>query len=529
MAQRYVAGRPGNENDVDTTQAGEGTAAVSTLPDELTTPLLDDGPEAEDQEPSKIDNGSSETGSGTPAKSPTKTNVAPGHKPTLSTISGSTVVALHDAEKVDADEQGHEQVHDTVSMSPGGGPTGSELDPVAEEDLHEHTEQRQPQQRGPRKHHCPTQEAIAEGRRIYIGNLKFTLDHNNIVALLEKVRWYKPDCCCIYVPPPSRSKNPKTKPDHRNRGYCFVTYEDSCSAHAAMQKINHLEYEGRKLVSRYCLPKGMTYSEFLEHQRLIQQGGIPSGEGNCTGKPGSPSSGSSEQIPKKPRAPPYFYPHPYYDGQYPAVGFIPHPSQCFYWYSMGMTEYNPLLYPYAPPAIDPRAAPLDTPAESQGTVPGEVDMAKGSEGGNGNGSGDGDGDGVLDNNRDDIYRPPNNSTQADGRTIEVLNLPVITGASRDFKTYIQSMLMNMDLKVTGVSEPIYQYSPERPSSPVIEVSGGTFTATYHGCPRFYCYVQLGSKEDAEKASKVFQGMEIKPGGNGRQCRVNKEWKLHGSD
>lgn len=417
-----------------------------------------------------------------------------------------------------------------------------------EEDLPEHKEQQQ-QHHAPRKHHCPTADAIDEGRRIYIGNLEFTHDHNEIVALLEKVGSYKPDCCCIYVPPPSRSKNPKTKPNHRNRGYCFVTYQDSHSAATAMSKIDHIVYGGRKLVSRHCLPKGVAYTEFLERQELVQQGGA------LGFQVGFPSSGSSEKSspskrpldhpspgnrrpqigrykgkgrPKGRRAPPppptppppsqAFDPYFHYEGPYIAP-VMPPPNMFVVGPHMGMPEYNPFLCHCAPPAVDPRAASLHTPVQMRGIAPEEVVVDDGSEGRNG--------DGVLDNNEDAIYRPPINSMQADGRTIEVLNLPAIAGTYRDFKTRMLELLN--DIEVTGVSEPIYQYRPGRPSLPVIKGSGGTFTATFHNCPWFYCYIQLGSKEEAEKASNVLRGIEIKHGDSSWQCRVNKAWKLHGSD
>lgn len=454
---------------------------------------------------------------------------------------------------------------------------GSELNPATHAfDLEEHEGQQQQSSRGDRKHNCPTAEAIDENRRIYIGNLKFTLNHDSIAALLEKLDSYKPDCCCIYVPPPSKSKNPKTKPEHQNRGYCFVTYQDSDSAAAAMGKLNHFDFAGRRLVSRRCLPKGLTYNEYLEREGFIQQGGAlgrsppgqstevqqdgfsPDGD-SSTDKYASPSPGpSGEESPSQPprarqslghqrpqtrrckgkhiapeKGPTcqYFDLHPHHNGPYiapePQV-MHHHPDMVFYEPNMGMTGYNnPFVYHYQPPAVESREAFLKS--LMRGTVPEGASVANGSESGSG--------DGIFDNNNeDDIYIPPSDSMQAAGRTIEVLNLPAVFGTWRNFKTFIHTAVSG--IAVTGVSEPIYQYSPKRPSYPVIMGSGsplisstpGSYcTLTFHERPWFYCYIQLKSKEEAEKAFIRLHGMQMEHGGNIRQCRVNKSWKLHGSD
>ncbi|KAK7969687.1 hypothetical protein PG988_008760 [Apiospora saccharicola] len=406
MELHYVAGR-----------SGRLASASPPLPS-LKEAIDENGSEAEDQNPGGSNNDSTETGSRAPATG----QPLRGHKPrpsVLSTVSGSTLVSPHLG---------------TENIGANGGPMDRGLNPNVpvfhpNEDSHEHNGQQQhlqPQPQSPqkgRKHDCRTKEAIAENRRIYIGNLEFQVTHDDIAIFLEELGHYK-------------SKNPKTKPEHQNRGYCFVTYQDSDSATAAMNKINYKEFAGRKLVSRCCLPKGLTYVEHLDRQGLIRQGG------------------------------PQIFP----DGSSP----------------------------------DRHLASMNGYA------------ANGYNGGGG----------VFGNDAIDIYRPPSDSTQADDRTIEVLNLPAVPGTYDNFKTYIQGQLN--DIEITGVSEPIYQYSPQRPSFPFIQGSGPS-VVSFHGCPWFYCYIQLGSKEDAENAFKKLDGMEFGYGGNIWKCRVNKSWKIHGSD
>ncbi|KAK8049013.1 hypothetical protein PG994_010743 [Apiospora phragmitis] len=497
--------------------------------------------------------------------------------------SGSTLVP--DAGR---DDQFHNKDHDAEplpstdsSNNPRINPATDVFVPGKDRDGLEGQQPQPPSHGGGRKHHCSTEYAIGENRRIYIGNLTFTLDRDKIAELLKEYDVYKPDCCCIYVPPPSLRKNPKTTHEHRNRGYCFVTYQDSDSAAVAMEKLDHIEWEGRKLVCRRCLPKGLTYSQHIAREKFIrlggalglapQEGGPGVQEYDLHDDPDSPyednrarrprhqrhrhhhQSSSSESAdgkqlherrespgyhrsqprrnqkkydqPKKQPARQCYENYPYY---YENPQFIPEPQPIPGPNMVIPGGYNQIPYQRIPPGIGYYVAPLNN-FQWKAIADGDfvaVAAANGHDGG----------DGDFGGNYVDVYKPPSDSVKADGGTVELLNLAPVSGGYRNFQASVVKLLEGF--KVTGVSQAIYQYSPNRPPFPLIQRSdGATVSFSYssccpefdHDCPLFYCYVQLGSKEEAERASSELPKKQIIHGGEVRQLQVNKEWKLHGSD
>ncbi|KAK8089628.1 RNA recognition motif domain-containing protein [Apiospora hydei] len=485
-----------------------------------------------------------------------------GHKSTFS--GASTLISHSGGENAGRDDQAHDEDHEAQQLWSAAGAAVASPGSA-------------------RKHHCSTEYAIGENRRIYIGNLTFSLERSDIAKLLHDQGVYKPDCCCIYVPPPSTRKNPKTAPEHRNRGYCFATFRDSDSARLAMERLDHIDYAGRKLVCRRCLPKGLTYSEFRAREQFIKQGGalglaLASKEEGEEGVPGgvrqqqhdllhddqgaSYDEDSPSQLPRHHRRQHHYHhpqsssssgsatrqrhherrespgqPRPKFRNRFHKnrptrqdINWYHHedgrhmtPEQRIMPESMFMPKYYQNVYEQPPPAFGPFAG-FFSDYERERVA--ENAAAANSYNGGGGGA-------VV---VECPYRPPHDSSKADDRTIELLNLPPARGGYPGFKAYIVQILEGFN--VTGVSEPIYQYNPNRPPFPLIRKNRGPVASYYyaaycpefpHQCPLFYCYVQFGSKEEAVRASEKLNSKEYIHGGDVRKYRANTEWKLHNTD
>ncbi|KAK6865897.1 hypothetical protein PG995_002425 [Apiospora arundinis] len=612
MAAQYAAGRPGSKTDEDiVTSRADDSSTKNPSRGNTNTPIPDDdeaptGSSAE-QESTPPSTGTTYntpvlSGSADPSDSPkVKTAITPamtsavqgGHK---SRLSGSTVVSSSGHENTAKDEQSHENGSVAGGLFSTPSSNHRELDPATPAFV--------PKVKV--KHHCSTEAAIDERRRIYIGNLKFTLERDDIAGLLETYGVYKPECCCIYVPPPSHRKNPKTTPEHRNRGYCFATFTDSGSAITAMEKLDHIIFADRKLVCRCCLPKGLSYSKFLERTDYIEQGRVldemphsrqesgvqeqddvppfdhfsshgPSPQkafcGGSSpsrrprphrqqhyyqpyysprvGAPGQPRQERPRRpgLPRSPRRhyqqkkfdplleqnmyPHYYYPYHHYDE---SPQSFPDQQQVVMPEPWLMPEYYPVTYWHQPPASGHHAVLLDSfkrhtavedPAVEE-CVAEEPAVATNTASENSSAEGD----------NEDVYIPPKKWSQADGRTIELLNLEPGSGRYRDFKAFIEGLLAGKECDVTGVSVAIPQYDPHR-TRLVQNVGGSAYIScplapgsnpeTTHICPLVYCYVQLATKEQAERAFKELNGKQIRHGGEVRQYRVNMEWNLPLSD
>ncbi|KAK7951987.1 uncharacterized protein PG986_007715 [Apiospora aurea] len=509
---------------------------------------------------------------------------AQGHKSTFS--GASTLISHCGCENTGRDDQARDKDHEAEQLC-----SISKLDPAKDayepETDCDGLKRVQPEHQSPppgsaRKHHCSTEYAIGENRRIYIGNLTFSLERSDIAKLLHEKGVYKPDCCCIYVPPPSHRKNPKTTPEHRNRGYCFATFRDSDSANIAMERLNHIEFAGRKIVCRQCLPKGLAYSEFRARVEFAKKGGalglaVASQEGE-EGVPGgvrqqehdllhddqgaSYDEDSPSQLPRHHRRQHHYHhpqsssssgsatrqqhherrespgrPRPKFRNRFhknrPArqdINWHHHddgrhmtPEQRIMPEPMFMPKYYQNVYEQPPPAFGPFAGFFSDYERER-----VAENAAAANNYNGGGGG-----GVV---VEYPYRPPHDSSKADDRTIELLNLPPARGGYPGFKAYIVQVLEGFN--VTGVSEPIYQYNPNRPPFPLIRENRGPVASYYyaaycpefpHQCPLFYCYVQLSSKGEAVRASEKLNSKDYIHGGDVRKYRANTEWKLHNTD
>ncbi|KAI0136473.1 hypothetical protein BJ170DRAFT_677348 [Xylariales sp. AK1849] len=94
--------------------------------------------------------------------------------------------------------------------------------------------------------------AISEGRRVYIGNLKFCATRAQVKKLL-KDNGVNNATERIYMPPKDDQGN------RGNKGFAFVTYSDAAAAQAAIVRISGVFHLGRRLVCRAGLPKGVSY------------------------------------------------------------------------------------------------------------------------------------------------------------------------------------------------------------------------------------------------------------------------------
>ncbi|KAI0853925.1 RNA-binding domain-containing protein [Daldinia vernicosa] len=89
-------------------------------------------------------------------------------------------------------------------------------------------------------------KAIAEGRRIYIGNLNYQAKPDNIEDLLKTNDLKSFEAIHISIDPFTG----------RNPSYCFVEFSDRESADLAMSTLNGKLLLGREVKCRPCIPKG---------------------------------------------------------------------------------------------------------------------------------------------------------------------------------------------------------------------------------------------------------------------------------
>ncbi|KAI1098812.1 RNA-binding domain-containing protein [Jackrogersella minutella] len=89
-------------------------------------------------------------------------------------------------------------------------------------------------------------QAIAEGRRIYIGNLRYQAKPDDIEKLLNDNELSNFESIHISI-------------DHftgRNPSYCFVEFPDKETAERAMETLEGKSLLGREVKCRPCIPKG---------------------------------------------------------------------------------------------------------------------------------------------------------------------------------------------------------------------------------------------------------------------------------
>ncbi|KAK7918192.1 RNA recognition domain-containing protein [Apiospora marii] len=108
-----------------------------------------------------------------------------------------------------------------------------------------------------------TAAAIAEGRRIYLGNLVYTAKVEDVEALLEEHGCKGADYKNTHI-----SVDPFSG---RNPGYCFVEFATKESADAAMAGLEGMPLFDRPVKCRPCLPKGAP-------RRTDSDGNSPSGQ-----------------------------------------------------------------------------------------------------------------------------------------------------------------------------------------------------------------------------------------------------------
>jgi RNA recognition motif-containing protein len=89
-------------------------------------------------------------------------------------------------------------------------------------------------------------EAIAEGKRVYLGNLNYNAKPQDVEEFLTAHQFAGPEKIHISVDPISG----------RNPGYCFVEFADRETAERAISTLDGQDFWGRESKCRPCLPKG---------------------------------------------------------------------------------------------------------------------------------------------------------------------------------------------------------------------------------------------------------------------------------
>lgn len=97
---------------------------------------------------------------------------------------------------------------------------------------------------GPQQDDPATAQSIAEGRRIYLGNLVYQATPEDVEELLAANDLQAAN---IHI-----SIDPMTR---RNPGYCFIEFTDKETADAAMATLEGKLVLGREVKSRPCQPK----------------------------------------------------------------------------------------------------------------------------------------------------------------------------------------------------------------------------------------------------------------------------------
>ena len=91
------------------------------------------------------------------------------------------------------------------------------------------------------------EQAIADGRRIYLGNLLYRAQPADIEDLLADAGLADAEKKIHISLDPFSGRNP---------GYCFLEFADRATADAAMETLEGRPLFGRPVKSRPCLPKG---------------------------------------------------------------------------------------------------------------------------------------------------------------------------------------------------------------------------------------------------------------------------------
>ncbi|PVH91941.1 RNA-binding domain-containing protein [Periconia macrospinosa] len=123
-----------------------------------------------------------------------------------------------------------------------------------------------------------TAEAIAEGRRIYLGNLMYSATPEDVERLLEQNNLI------------ADYKSTHISVDHftgRNPGYCFIEFGSKEAAEAAMATLEGVSMFNRPVKCRPCLPKGAV--------RRVDSDGAESRWGDWNGS----SGGARSSFPSK--------------------------------------------------------------------------------------------------------------------------------------------------------------------------------------------------------------------------------------
>lgn len=110
-----------------------------------------------------------------------------------------------------------------------------------------------------------TTQAIAEGRRIYLGNLVYSAKPEDVEGLLEEHGCKGPDYKNTHI-----SVDPFSG---RNPGYCFVEFATKEAADAAMTGLEGMPLFDRPVKCRPCLPKGAP-------RRTDSDGNSPAADGD---------------------------------------------------------------------------------------------------------------------------------------------------------------------------------------------------------------------------------------------------------
>ncbi|KAI1780905.1 RNA-binding domain-containing protein [Hypoxylon cercidicola] len=188
-------------------------------------------------------------------------------------------------------------------------------------DVEPQPEQRRDWARGTRPYDCeqtnkPPQKdegdaakAIAEGRRIYVGNLRYQAKPDDIEGLLganDLGSFVK-----IHM-----SIDPFTG---RNPSYCFVEFEDQESANKAMSTLEGKLLLGREVKCRPCIPKGSASGG--RRNEGLNRWGNWSGEKNSRDNESEPVSGQSPSAENAQSPPPRYAKD--FTGQRLYVGGLP--------------------------------------------------------------------------------------------------------------------------------------------------------------------------------------------------------------
>ncbi|KAI0010522.1 RNA-binding domain-containing protein [Xylariaceae sp. FL0662B] len=156
------------------------------------------------------------------------------------------------------------------------------------------------EQQKPRPHHHRKDEegaarAIAEGRRIYIGNLRYQAKPDDLEGLLTAHALGNFDSIHISIDPFTG----------RNPSYCFVEFPDRASADRAMAVLEGKLLLGREVKCRPCQPKG-SGSGGRRNEGLNRWGNWPNGNGDADVEPGEIATPDSQQDARDGGAPPSF-------------------------------------------------------------------------------------------------------------------------------------------------------------------------------------------------------------------------------